>query len=89
MSHPIPDNTRLVLTDAQGRTHHGERPLSNFIPIAQHKGVATAWGTINSVLMAQLATRHPRPARCHRPMTGTTAYDGACQCGGLIEAVQS
>lgn len=24
--------------------------------------------------------------RCHRPMTGTTAYDGACECGGLIEA---
>jgi hypothetical protein len=23
--------------------------------------------------------------RCHRPMTGSTAYDGACQCGGLIE----
>lgn len=25
--------------------------------------------------------------RCHRPMKGTTAYDGACICGGLIEAV--
>lgn len=24
--------------------------------------------------------------RCHRPMKGTTAYDGACECGGLIEA---
>ena len=24
--------------------------------------------------------------RCHRPMKGTTAYDGACGCGGLIEA---
>lgn len=24
--------------------------------------------------------------RCHRPMSGTTAYDGACECGGLIEA---
>lgn len=24
--------------------------------------------------------------RCHRPMPGTTAYDGACACGGLIEA---
>ena len=24
--------------------------------------------------------------RCHRPMAGTTAYDGACECGGLIEA---
>lgn len=24
--------------------------------------------------------------RCYRPMTGTTAYDGACECGGLIEA---
>lgn len=24
--------------------------------------------------------------RCHRPMEGTTAYDGACECGGLIEA---
>lgn len=24
--------------------------------------------------------------RCHRPMRGTTAYDGACECGGLIEA---
>jgi hypothetical protein len=23
--------------------------------------------------------------RCHRPMVGTTAYDGACACGGLIE----
>ena len=25
--------------------------------------------------------------RCLRPMEGTTAYDGACACGGLIEAV--
>lgn len=24
--------------------------------------------------------------RCHRTMKGTTAYDGACPCGGLIEA---
>lgn len=24
--------------------------------------------------------------RCYRPMAGTTAYDGACSCGGLIEA---
>ena len=24
--------------------------------------------------------------RCHRKMRGTTAYDGACACGGLIEA---
>lgn len=24
--------------------------------------------------------------RCYRPMKGTTAYDGACECGGLIEA---
>jgi hypothetical protein len=24
--------------------------------------------------------------RCHRCMAGTTAYDGACACGGLIEA---
>lgn len=24
--------------------------------------------------------------RCHRLMEGTTAYDGACECGGLIEA---
>lgn len=24
--------------------------------------------------------------RCHRPMKGTTAYDGACECGGFIEA---
>jgi len=23
--------------------------------------------------------------RCHRPMPGTTAYDGTCECGGLIE----
>lgn len=23
--------------------------------------------------------------KCHRPMAGTTAYDGACGCGGLIE----
>jgi hypothetical protein len=23
--------------------------------------------------------------RCHRFMPGTTAYDGACACGGLIE----
>ena len=27
--------------------------------------------------------------RCHRPMLGTTAYDGACACGGLIEAAPS
>ncbi len=25
--------------------------------------------------------------RCHRSMKGTTAYDGACECGGMIEAV--
>ena len=24
--------------------------------------------------------------KCHRVMKGTTAYDGACDCGGLIEA---
>lgn len=31
---------------------------------------------------------HPyRCNKCHRPMKGTTAYDGACQCGGLIEGV--
>jgi hypothetical protein len=24
--------------------------------------------------------------KCHRPMKGTTAYDGACKCGGFIEA---
>lgn len=23
--------------------------------------------------------------QCHRPMAGTTAYDGACECSGLIE----
>jgi hypothetical protein len=23
--------------------------------------------------------------RCHRPMLGSSAYDGACSCGGLIE----
>ena len=28
-----------------------------------------------------------RCGRCHRPMLGTTAYDGACACGGLIEVV--
>jgi hypothetical protein len=28
--------------------------------------------------------RH-RCNQCHRPMKGTTAYDGACACGGLIE----
>jgi hypothetical protein len=26
-----------------------------------------------------------RCGKCHRPMRGTTAYDGACACGGLIE----
>lgn len=26
--------------------------------------------------------------RCHRIMRGTTAYDGACSCGGLIEVVK-
>ena len=25
--------------------------------------------------------------KCHRPMKGSTAYDGACECGGLIESV--
>ncbi len=25
--------------------------------------------------------------KCHRPMQGTTAYGGACACGGLIEQV--
>lgn len=24
--------------------------------------------------------------KCHRPMKGTTGHDGACACGGLIEA---
>ena len=23
--------------------------------------------------------------KCNRPMKGSTAYDGACECGGLIE----
>lgn len=26
--------------------------------------------------------------RCNRLMKGTTAYDGACSCGGLIEAIR-
>ena len=30
-----------------------------------------------------------RCAKCHRPMKGTTAYDGACACGGLIEVGES
>ncbi len=25
--------------------------------------------------------------RCHAPMKGTSAHDGACECGGLIENV--
>jgi hypothetical protein len=37
--------------------------------------------------------KHPKPLpqlelecnRCHRSMLGTTAYDGACECGGLIQ----
>jgi hypothetical protein len=29
-----------------------------------------------------------RCGKCHRPMAGTTAYDGACECGGLIEACE-
>jgi hypothetical protein len=24
--------------------------------------------------------------KCHRPMLGSTSLDGACECGGLIEA---
>jgi len=24
--------------------------------------------------------------KCGRPMKGSTAYDGACECGGLIKA---
>lgn len=34
----------------------------------------------------QSAATQMRCNRCHRPMLGTTAYDGACACGGLIEA---
>lgn len=26
--------------------------------------------------------------RCYRPMKGTTAYDGACSCGGLIQTAE-
>ena len=26
-----------------------------------------------------------RCGKCHRLMVGSTAYDGACECGGLIE----
>lgn len=25
--------------------------------------------------------------KCHRPMKGSTAWDGACECGGLIQTV--
>jgi len=25
--------------------------------------------------------------KCHRAITGTSAHDGVCECGGLIEAV--
>jgi hypothetical protein len=25
--------------------------------------------------------------KCHKPMKGSTAYDGACACGGLIETI--
>lgn len=33
-----------------------------------------------------IRTRLFRCNRCKRPMRGTTAYDGACACGGLIES---
>jgi hypothetical protein len=39
------------------------------------------------VLLEQFATGK-QCNRCHRPMIGMTAYDGACACGGLIEAVR-
>ncbi len=28
---------------------------------------------------------HLQCNRCHRPMTGSSVYDGTCKCGGLIE----
>lgn len=27
--------------------------------------------------------------RCYRPMKGSTAYDGACECGGLITVAKT
>jgi hypothetical protein len=43
-----------------------------------------------NLLLSQSASANPEPKRCnrcHRAMKGSTAYDGACGCGGLIEAV--
>jgi hypothetical protein len=45
-------------------------------PFFQYKSQAIQWRKLYRPL---------RCNRCHRPMKGTTAYDGACECGGLIE----
>lgn len=46
------------------------------------------WTEGGGVHRAPLATdTQLRCNRCHRPMKGTDAWDGACKCGGLIEAV--
>ena len=37
------------------------------------------------IIVGTIAVPSLRCNRCHRPMQGTTAYDGACECGGLVE----
>jgi len=49
-------------------------------------GRATSVGTVVKVLGPAEIKTAMRCNRCHRAMKGTTAYDGACECGGLIEA---
>lgn len=38
-------------------------------------------------LAAELRKVETKCNRCHRPMKGTAAYDGACACGGIIVEV--
>lgn len=47
-------------------------------------------GSVASLMFIRAASErrdNMRCNRCYRPMRGSTAYDGACECGGLIEAL--
>ena len=52
--------------------------------------VATVASRVVIGLDLDYCLEHAPPAmrcnKCGRAMAGTTAYDGACACGGLIEA---
>lgn len=61
----------------------GHSPSRQPLSAAARRRYRLICAAINAGLHEAMAMRCNR---CHRPMAGTTSADGACACGGLIEA---